>query len=114
MHESCMPIKTISLELDAYEKLKRQKRGRESFSQVVRRAEFNPDVHANVVCEPQASYGAPKAESLLDQASRLTGVSDESALVQMGLEALVSRYSARRLAALGGSESEVKIPPRRR
>ncbi|MCD8482142.1 MAG: antitoxin VapB family protein [Verrucomicrobia bacterium] len=35
-----MAIKTISLELDAYEKLRRMKRGNESFSSVVRRAEF--------------------------------------------------------------------------
>jgi len=40
MHESCMAIKTISLELDAYEKLKAAKRAGESFSQVVRRARF--------------------------------------------------------------------------
>lgn len=32
-----MPSKTISLETDAYRMLKRQKQGRESFSQVVRR-----------------------------------------------------------------------------
>ncbi len=36
-----MAIKTISLELDAYEKLRRAKRGRESFSEVVRRARFD-------------------------------------------------------------------------
>jgi len=36
-----MPTKTISLELDAYEHLKRAKRSaRESFSEVVRRAIF--------------------------------------------------------------------------
>lgn len=40
-----MAIKTISLELDAYEKLKRMKRGRESFSAVVRRAHFPPQPH---------------------------------------------------------------------
>jgi hypothetical protein len=34
-----MAIKTISLELDAYERLRR---GRESFSAVVRRARFDP------------------------------------------------------------------------
>jgi predicted CopG family antitoxin len=33
-----MATKTITLELDAYEKLKAAKRGRESFSSVVRRA----------------------------------------------------------------------------
>lgn len=33
-----MPTKTITLELDAYEKLRRAKRGGESFTEVVRRA----------------------------------------------------------------------------
>jgi len=42
MHESCMATKTISLEIDAYEKLRSRKRAGESFSEVVRRAEF-PD-----------------------------------------------------------------------
>ena len=38
---SCMATKTITLEIDAYEKLKSAKRGdRESFSSVVRRANF--------------------------------------------------------------------------
>ncbi len=46
MHDPCMATKTISLELDAYEKLKRAKRSeRESFSEVVRRAHW--DVEAS-------------------------------------------------------------------
>jgi hypothetical protein len=36
-HGLCMPSKTISLETDAYRLLRREKRRRESFSQVVRR-----------------------------------------------------------------------------
>lgn len=40
-----MATKTISLELDAYEKLRRMKRGKESFSAVVRRAEFPSEAH---------------------------------------------------------------------
>ena len=35
---SCMPTRTITLELDAYEKLRLAKRGGESFTEVVRRA----------------------------------------------------------------------------
>lgn len=38
----CMATKTISLELDAYERLRRAKRAGESFSAVVRRARFGP------------------------------------------------------------------------
>lgn len=38
----CMATKTISLELDAYERLRRAKREGESFSGVVRRARFGP------------------------------------------------------------------------
>jgi hypothetical protein len=37
-----MATKTISLELDAYEKLRRAKQEGESFSAVVRRANFGP------------------------------------------------------------------------
>ena len=36
-----MATKTISLEIDAYEKLKQAKKAGESFSQVVRRARFD-------------------------------------------------------------------------
>ena len=45
MHDSCMATKTISLEIDAYERLKRAKRSdRESFSEVVRRARWEDEV----------------------------------------------------------------------
>jgi len=40
MHDSCMATKTITLEIDAYEKLRRSKRPGESFTEVVRRARF--------------------------------------------------------------------------
>ena len=37
----CMATKTITLELDAYEKLRAAKKNGESFSEVVRRATFS-------------------------------------------------------------------------
>lgn len=38
MYFSCVPTKTITLEIDAYDKLRAAKRGGESFTEVVRRA----------------------------------------------------------------------------
>jgi Arc/MetJ family transcription regulator len=53
-------------------------------------------------------------DDILRQASRLTGVSEKTALVRMGLEALIARSSAQRLAALGGTEPRAHHVPRRR
>jgi Arc/MetJ family transcription regulator len=53
-------------------------------------------------------------DNLLEQAARMTGVVEKTALVRLGLEALIARESARRLAALGGTEKKLKVPPRRR
>ncbi|MCB1865481.1 MAG: type II toxin-antitoxin system VapB family antitoxin [Chromatiales bacterium] len=53
-------------------------------------------------------------DSLLSEAGRLTGIREKTALVRAGLEALIARESARRLAALGGSEPDLKQVPRRR
>lgn len=53
-------------------------------------------------------------DALLREASRLTGVSEKTSLVRMGLEALIARESARRLARLGGTEKKVSRIRRRR
>lgn len=53
-------------------------------------------------------------DTLLAEAARLTGVTEKTALVRLGLEALVARESARRLAALGGSDKAARPAPRRR
>jgi len=53
-------------------------------------------------------------DELLAKASELTGVREKTALVRRGLEALIALESARRLAALGGSEKQLEPPPRRR
>ena len=53
-------------------------------------------------------------DELLERARRLSGLAEKTAVVHAGLEALVVRESARRLAALGGSESRLQPVPRRR
>jgi Arc/MetJ family transcription regulator len=53
-------------------------------------------------------------ETLLDQAQRLSGLTERSALIREGLKALIERESARRLARLGGSEPQLEPIPRRR
>jgi len=53
-------------------------------------------------------------DALLQEAGRLTGVKEKTALVRLGLQALVARESARRLADLGGTERGLAAIPRRR
>lgn len=53
-------------------------------------------------------------DELLDKASRLTGIKEKTSLVKLGLEALISMESSKRLAKLGGTEKKLKMIPRRR
>jgi Arc/MetJ family transcription regulator len=53
-------------------------------------------------------------DALLERARSLTGLKEKTAMVRAGLEALIARESARRLAALGGSEKGLRRVPRRR
>jgi Arc/MetJ family transcription regulator len=53
-------------------------------------------------------------DALLRRAAKLTGIDEKTALVRMGLEALIALESARRLAALGGTQKKLRTTPRRR
>ena len=53
-------------------------------------------------------------DELVSEARRLTGTVEKSALLRQALGALIERESARRLAALGGSEPGLRPVPRRR
>ena len=53
-------------------------------------------------------------DDLYAQAVELTGMKEKSALLREGLKALIERESARRLAALAGTEPELETSPRRR
>lgn len=53
-------------------------------------------------------------DELVERAARLSGLKEKTAVVHAGLEALIARESARRLAALAGSEPAVRPVKRRR
>ena len=53
-------------------------------------------------------------DRILRRAADLTGVKEKTSLVRMGLEALLSLESAKRLARLGGTERALNPIPRRR
>ena len=53
-------------------------------------------------------------DSLLDEARRITGIQEKTALVHRGLEELIARESARALAALGGTSPKLRSISRRR
>ena len=53
-------------------------------------------------------------DALLKRASQLTGITEKTALLRLGLEALIALESARRLAKLGGTEKGLKPIRRRR
>jgi len=53
-------------------------------------------------------------DHLIEEAQRITGTKERTALIHEGLRALIARESARRLARLGGSDRRAKAPPRRR
>jgi Arc/MetJ family transcription regulator len=53
-------------------------------------------------------------EGLLGNAQRMSGLTQKTAVIHEGLRALIARESARRLAALGGSDHQVEAISRRR
>jgi Arc/MetJ family transcription regulator len=53
-------------------------------------------------------------DRLLTEARRLSGLKAKTAVLHAGLEALIARESAKRLATLGGQERRLKSVPRRR
>jgi len=53
-------------------------------------------------------------DELVQKAAELTGEKEKTSLVRLGLEALIARESARRLAKLGGAEPILKPVRRRR
>ena len=53
-------------------------------------------------------------DALIKKASQLTGVREKTYLVRMGLQALISQESSKRLAKVGRTEKNIQSIPRRR
>ncbi len=53
-------------------------------------------------------------DDLIDKATIITGIKEKTTLVKLGLEALIARESARRLAKLGGTQKQLQAIPRRK
>jgi len=53
-------------------------------------------------------------DDVLHEATKLTGIKEKTALVMLGLKSLIAKESARRLAALGGTQKSLRPIPRRR
>ncbi len=53
-------------------------------------------------------------DELIKKVSEFTGIKEKTTLVRLGLEALISRESSKRLSKLGGTEKRMRIIPRRR
>ena len=53
-------------------------------------------------------------DKLIEKASQLTGIKEKTSLVRLGLEALISLETSKRLARLGGTEKKLRMVARRR
>jgi len=53
-------------------------------------------------------------DELLNRARDLCGTAEKTALVRLGLEALIQRETSKRLARLGGTQKDLKSISRRR
>ena len=53
-------------------------------------------------------------DSLVEQAKKATGVKEKTALVHLGLQALIQRAAFKRLIKAAGTDPKAKVPRRRR
>ena len=53
-------------------------------------------------------------DELIEEARLVTGIKDRNALIRAGLETLIARTVAKRMAALGGTMPDLEAVSRRR
>ena len=54
------------------------------------------------------------SEELIEQARKITGIKEKTALIHAGLEAIIRQAAYRHLAKMGGTMPDIKPIPRRR
>ena len=52
-------------------------------------------------------------DSLFEKAAKLTGITEKTSLVRLGLQALIARESTKQLAGLAETEKNLEMIPRR-
>ena len=53
-------------------------------------------------------------DDLVETAREFTGITERSELLRVALKALIHREASKRAIALGGTEPDLLLPPRRR
>lgn len=64
--------------------------------------------------DPKGALDGETEEGLIERAGELLGTSDRSQIIREALRGLIQREAARRLARLGGTMPDLRLPPRRR
>ena len=78
-----------------------------------RRVRFERDKRVGANAVPNGRHDG-STEELLERARELTGIGEREALIQEALHLLIAREAGVRLARLGGTMPDLKVPPRRR
>jgi hypothetical protein len=61
-----------------------------------------------------SSNATSTRDALWEKARKLTGIEDRDALIEAALTALLRREAARQLTAMGGTMTDLTVPPRER
>lgn len=80
-----------------------------------KRVEFRRLGHKDERAGGRQDYARPEnVDELLRQAGEMTGIADRDLLIREALRGLIAREAALRLARMGGTMPDIKVPPRER
>jgi hypothetical protein len=80
-----------------------------------KRVEFRRAGFAGESSGARQDYARPdNLDDLVRQASEITGIADRELLIREALRRLIAREAGLRLARMGGTMPDIKVPPRER